>query len=458
MNLIISLIGCENVGKSTLFNNLIKKKQSLTSKKFKSITRDRQISTFVLDNFIIDIIDTAGFFNSNLDFRDKILFQNNLAIKNSDIIFFIVNAKIGLTYEDQEICNLLRRSKKKVILIINKFDSKSKNLFLIDDFYRLGFKKVFKISALNLNDIEIFKKKLIIYLKNIFKLKYYSKSKNLSLYSNNNIINISIIGKPNVGKSTLINKLANDKNRVITSKISGTTGDSVLVSVYYNNQKYNIFDTSGIRKKSKIKSSLEKIFIKKSISTIKKSNLSILVIDASEKIISKQNLILFNLINKIGRSVIFLVNKWDLLTKSEKSDFKKLFFFRFRFMKNLSVLFISFLFENNLRKLIFKLINKMYFLTKKRFNSAFLTKILKKAVLKQKPPFLGNKSRSKLKFAHSGGINPPIIVIHGNKLNNLSRSYKKYLINFFSLELNLFGFPIFLEFKNSNNPYIYKNK
>ncbi|WP_343183545.1 ribosome biogenesis GTPase Der [Buchnera aphidicola] len=458
MNLTISLIGCENVGKSTIFNNLINKNKSLILKKSKGLTRDRQISFFNLNKKIINLIDTPGFFPSKKKFKNKIFFQINLAIEESDILLFVISTKNGLSNLNYEISkNIIKLNKKEIILIINKMNKIENNL-LLNELYKFGFKTIYFLSAINLNDINLLKKKILKFInKNKFlKYKFNLNNTNKIFEKNKKIIKISVIGRPNSGKSTLINKLINDPKRLITSNISGTTRDTVLVSTIYNNIQYNFFDTLGIRKKSKIKNFIEKEFVKKTLNTLKKVNLSILVIDSSEKIISNQDLSLSNLIFKNKCSMIILVNKWDLLTKLEKNEFKKLFYFRFRFLKNIQCSFLSFIFKKNLRYFVLKLINKTFFLNYKNFNSSFLTNILQIAIKQQKPACSNNKNRAKLKYAHSGGINPPIIVIHGNKLNDLSLSYKKYLNNFFTSKLNIFGMPLFLQFKNSKNPFLFK--
>lgn len=456
----IALIGNKNVGKSTIFNYLTQTQQSLILKKYKNVTRDRQINSFLLKNYKIEIIDTASFFPSKKDIlRREILTQNNLAISESDIIFFVVNAKIGLTYLDQEISKKLRKNKKIVILIINKIDQ-IKDLDYINDFYKLGFKNIFKISALNKKSLNIFKKNFLFFLE---KDKNLNKKINISIKNSiskniNFTIKISVIGKPNAGKSTLINRLIKKKNRIITSKIPGTTRNTVLVSTVLNDIKYIFFDTAGIRRKSKIYDSLENIFIKKSIFTLKNSDFSILVIDAKENNVSKQDIVLLNLIYKFGLSVIILLNKWDLLNKKEQIIFKKNFLFRFRFIKNIKYFCISAIFTKNIRNLILISIKKIFFLKNKKNSSMFLTKILEKAIKCQKPiSSKNNYIPVKLKYAHSGGINPPIIVIHGNRVQNLSQSYKKYLTNFFQSSLNLLGTPLILDFKNSYNPYALKN-
>ncbi|CAL4325021.1 ribosome biogenesis GTPase Der [Buchnera aphidicola] len=456
MNFTVSLVGCENVGKSTIFNNLTKRK-SLVVKNIKGITRDRMIGSVKFNNFFFRLVDTPSFYSSNETLKKKILFQIDLAIKESNFIFFVVSAKNGITNRDKDILQKLRKKKKKIALIINKIDQ-VKDLDLIYDFYSLGLKKIYKISALNLKDILSFKRKIISFFK---KKKFIKQEKNLREISlekkSQEKIKVIIVGKPNVGKSTLINKLIQDDNRIITSDIPGTTGDVIYTSTYYRNKKYIFFDTAGIRRRAKINSFLEKKFVKKAIDQCKKIDVLIFVIDSTENHLSNQNLNLWNLILKFGFPIIILVNKWDLLTKKEKFFFKENIFFRFRFVRNIKFYFVSFLFKKNIRIFLLNLIKKIYFFSKKKISSSFLTKILYSALEEKKPQLLNCKNKSKLKYANFGGNNPPIIFIHGNNLNNLSNSYKKYLINYFSLKLNLFGSFLRLEFKNSQNPFI-KNK
>ncbi|CAL4325080.1 GTPase Der [Buchnera aphidicola (Chaitophorus sp. 3695)] len=456
----IALIGNQNVGKSTIFNYLTKTKQVLILKKYKNLNRDRQIGLFILENNVIKLIDTASFFPSEKDIlRKEILIQNNLAISESDLIFFIVNAQSGLTYLDQEISKKLRKHKKSIILIINKIDQ-AKNFDYINSFYKLGFREIYKISALNKKSLDRLKKNVLLFLNNSVLLKKkFNISKKFSKIKNFNlIIKIAVIGKPNAGKSTLINRLINKNNRIITSKIPGTTRDTVLVSTIFKDIKFIFFDTAGIRRKSKIHDNLENIFVKKSIITLKNSDLSILVIDVTEKNISNQDIILSNLIYTFRSSMIILLNKWDLLNKKDQKLFKDNFLFRFRFLKNIKFYYISAIFTKNIQNLLLNSIKKIYLLQNKKYSSKFLTKILQQAIKNQKPVSKSSYIRTKLKYAHSGGINPPIIIVHGNRVNNLSQSYKKYLNNFFQSSLNLFGIPLVLEFKNSKNPYTLKKK
>ena len=449
MVLTISFLGNTNVGKSTLFNLLTKSNDALIVD-IPGTTRDIIYGKINYKNIKGIICDMPGL-NFKKDLLNKnILEQISAFLKYSDIIFFMVDFSIGITKTDYKIMSLINKSKKKfVFLVINKTDRPS--IFSISDFYRLGIKSILPISAkYNLGLKKLYSEiNLIQKNENFFTSK---KSKEIDNLSNNeNIflqkIKISVVGNLNVGKSTFINKLIG-KDRVLVQNAYGTTRDPIFVHHLKNKNKYILIDTAGIRKKSKTKKLMEHLSIIKSLKTINISNIVILIIDVT-KGVRKQDLSLMQYIYKSGKSLIILFNKSDLLNIEEKNTFyisiKKILFI----YKNIKYFFISSL-EDHDFNFIWGQIDSLYKNSLKKYSVKKINNLLKLAVNKLSPPVIKNKKQIKLKYAHLGGKNPLIIIIHGYQTRYISNIYKRYLENFFHKHLFLDGIRVEIQFKDSN--------
>ncbi|CAL4325994.1 ribosome biogenesis GTPase Der [Buchnera aphidicola] len=448
---VIVLIGRTNVGKSTLFNVLSKTRNALVAN-YPGLTKDRNYGSFYLEkNKKIIIIDTSGINSDSKKSDQESHEQTLIAIEECNVILFIVSARDGVMPEEYEIAKKIRKYQKKTIVVINKIDG-IKEDSKINEFYSLGFKDNVKISASHnqgINNLII--KYLTPWIKKNFtindlkeKTKKYTDQEKLS-------IKIACIGKPNVGKSTLINKIIM-KKRLITSEIPGTTLDSIHVPIQYNKKNYIFIDTAGLSRKSNNKI-IEKFSTIKTLQTIEKSNVILLVIDAINKI-CKQDLLLANFIEESGKPLIIVFNKWDLLNFSEKKDLKNSIKNKLKCCFFSKIHFISALLNEGIFE-IFKSINEIYKLSTRKINTSFLMKTMHTAIKKHQPPII-NGRRIKLKYAHLGSSNPVKIIIHGNQVKDLSLSYKKYLKNFFNKELKTNGTSIKIEFKESTNPYILK--
>ncbi|VAX76921.1 ribosome biogenesis GTPase Der [Buchnera aphidicola] len=452
---VISLIGRSNVGKSSLFNLLTQSRQSLVDKSEKT-TRDRNYGYFTIKNTNFCIIDTAGIENfknkKNIDLIQKESYQQTKkSIKESNFIIFIVDIYTGITKLDYLILKKLRKKNKKILLLINKIDFLKRKDNIID-FYEFGIKDFCLISILHRIGINKTLKK-IIYIWN--KIKKKEKIKDVKLNEKKNIIckiNICLIGKPNVGKSSIIN-FVSKKNRMITSNIPGTTRDIIKITVKKKNIEYIFTDTAGIKKKNNTK--LEKVSYIKLIQEIKKNNIIIMIIDASTGICSQDLSIIGNLIKK-GCSFFILVNKWDLIKKNNKKKIQSIMNFRLKFIKNIKILYVSALYKEGFKNL-FSYILIVYKETIQEFNPSYLTNIIKKAILQHPIPLGATGKVIRLKYAHLGGKKPIFIIIHGNNTNYIPQTYKKYLMHFLQKELQIPNTPIRLFFKNGDNPY-YNNK
>ncbi|WP_343184037.1 ribosome biogenesis GTPase Der [Buchnera aphidicola (Ceratovacuna keduensis)] len=456
----VSLIGRTNVGKSSLFNMLINENVSISTN-YSNFTVDSNVACFCTSNnkcfFISDTASIKEVNNSNLSNKiEKNIFSY---INSSNLILFVINAYDGITFLDIKISKILRKFNKKVFLIVNK--SENFNLYNYDlDFYSLGFKDIFFTSChknsgikslLHDNIVPFFINKNFFVNYNKFIGNFYLlKNRNVIKYCDNNSIKISILGKPNVGKSTFINSIINE-DRVITDGNPGTTTDSTENYFYYKKNRYIFVDTAGVRRSKNIFSNIEKISVKKSISCIKSSDIIMLFLDSTRKI-SNQDFYLINNIILFEKCFFIVINKWDLLSFKNKIKFKNNFNVFIKKFIFVDYFFISAKKKQNLFS-IFNAINNINILLKKNYSSSILTRILKKIIDNHKPP-LFNKKKISLKYANLISKKPFRILIHGNRVDGLLCSYKKYLVNSFTKHLNLKGIPLKIFFKKGNNPYI----
>lgn len=447
---IIVLIGRTNVGKSTLFNILTNTRNALVAN-HEGITRDRQYGycQLLIDQKII-LIDTAGLDIQSNEIEKKAKKQTLIAIEESNLILFLVNARDGLMPQEYEIAKEIRKYQKKIILIINKIDGK--NLIeKINEFYLLGFKKIQTISAIHNQGINTLKNKYLIpWIKKEFQEK--KKEENDSVKKS--AIKVAFIGRPNVGKSTLINSIIN-ADRMITSNTPGTTLDSISIPIIYKNKHYILTDTAGINKKQIKINTLKKFSIIKTLNAIEKSNIVLLIIDATIKICN-QDLSLANFITASGKGLIIVINKCDLLDFKEKKEIKEMIKHQIKFLYFSKIHCISALYKQDIYK-IFKSIYESYQESIKTISTSTLTQTMYAAIKRHQPPIIKGR-RIKLKYAHLGSIQPTKIIIHGTQVKHLSLPYKRYLINFFHDALKIKGTPIQIQFKENINPYIKKNK
>ncbi|VFP78424.1 GTPase Der [Buchnera aphidicola (Cinara cuneomaculata)] len=451
----IALIGKPNVGKSSLFNLLVRSNCALISNISKT-TRDLNYGYFLIKKYKFCIIDTAG-----IDFLYKRIKKKNIdiqsyqktkiAIQQSNFIIFIVDAYTGITESDYFILQKIRKSNKPVILLINKID-RINTYDKIIDFFNFGIKNIYKISITHHIGISGFLKKIYCFWKTINCKNLYKVQCICNKNVNSNIkIKICLIGKPNVGKSTILNKLLK-YDRMITSSVPGTTRDLITESVVHNNIEYIFTDTAGIQKKNKKKTFIEYISEKKSVDVIKFNQIVIVVIDAYIGICSR-DLSIINIIVNSGYPFFILFNKWDLISFNKKKIMKSIIFNRLKFIKNIIILYISALREIGLKR-IFRQINLIYKESLKNFSASYLTNIINKAT-KNHPLSTGVTGKViRLKYAHCVQKNPILIVVHGTRTQYITSTYKKYLMRFLQKELHIPNTPIKIFFKNNINPYI----
>ncbi len=429
----VCLIGKPNVGKSSIFNRLIKEKKSIIMDT-PGVTRDRIYGKVTYKDKSFNIIDTGGIKGNSDDFDKDIIMQASLAIDEADIILFVVDAIDGVTDSDKKIRDMLKKSKKEVIVLANKIDNE-KRKELVYDFYELGFEKIIPISAEhNLGFTEL--------------LEYITKDISNTEEDENNILKFCLIGRPNVGKSSLINALLNEE-RVIVSDTPGTTRDSVDTKFTYDKEDYIVIDTAGMRKKGRIYENVEKYSLLRSLKAIERSDVCVLVVDAETGIIEHDKHILSYAI-EAGKGIVIAVNKWDTV-KDPNEDIKRWkqeLEVYFKFVPYINFVFLSAKTKKRLHTLMPEII-KAYENNRKLIKTNLLNDVIVEAVSLHEPPSYKGK-RLKIYFVSQTGSNPPKFTFSVNSKNLIHFSYERYLENKLREAFDLVGTPIILQFKNKN--------
>ena len=430
----ICLVGRTNVGKSFLFNKLVQYKNSIVLNKH-GVTRDVNEGKILFEDKYLNILDTAGICSSDEHFTRLAYDKTIHAIKKSSVILFVTSVDDGITSADLEICTILRKFNKRIILLINKCD-KQKSLLKKYEFSELGLDEIFEVSAKTNQGLEDLVDRLF-------------QICDCSIHTYKKLTRIAFIGKPNVGKSTLINSILNE-SRSITSDKPGTTIDSLEIPFTFKGQSFLIYDTAGIMKKASTKEIVNKYSINMSLKCISDSNICILVISA-EELVSKQDKTIFNILKENNKPFILVINKIDLVGKNDLKILKSKVDYFSNILFGTKIIYISALHSRNIRKLLFtikSLATNLY----REYRPSKLTKILNDAC--NKHPIKNSSNRViKLKFAKQNKSSDLSISIHGNQTDKIPDSYRKYLVNYFSDQLGLSGVPIKLIFKKEKNPY-----
>ena len=428
----VALVGRPNVGKSTLFNKIVGKKISIIEDT-PGVTRDRIYQEAIYNQKKFYLVDTGGIDTSNETFNNEIKLQAEIAIKEADIVVFIVDGKEGLTANDLIIRDILRRSKKKVIVAINKMDSQSaeENIY---EFYELGFDTYIPISSIhNIGYVD-----LMDTITNDFSEKEEKQDDKLRF---------SIIGRPNVGKSSLMNALLNEE-RVVVSDIAGTTRDSIDSVLKYHNQEYILIDTAGMRKKGKVFESIEKYSLLRSLKSIDNSDICLVVINAEEGITEHDKHIAGYAIEK-GKGLIFVVNKWDTVKDTTIQEFEKLMRAEFQFATYAPIVFLSALTKKRIHTLMPEVI-KVAENIKREIKTSLINEVILDAYQLNIPPSYKGK-RLKIYFTAQTGTKPPKFTFRVNSKGLVHFSYERYLENKIRENFDFTGTPIVLQFKNKKD-------
>lgn len=435
----IVLVGRPNVGKSTLFNRLTKSRDALVAD-FPGLTRDRHYGRGVGASQPYLVIDTGGFEpTADTGILKEMARQTLLAIDEADLVIFLVDGRAGLTPEEYTIADKLRKSQRPVLLVVNKTEGMQKAI-VSADFYALGLGDPLSISSAHGEGV----KDLIELALEEFPEPDADDSK---LKDRNP--KIAIVGRPNVGKSTLVNAMLGEE-RMIAFDEAGTTRDSIYAELEREGKKYTIIDTAGVRKRGRVFESIEKFSVVKTMQAIEDANVAVLVVDAQEGI-TEQDAHVAAYILDAGRALVVAINKWDGLKEEERDWVKKEIDRKLMFLDFAKFHYISALRKKGLPEL-FTSIDGAFKAAFAKLATPQLTRVLSDAVSQHQPP-INRGIRPKLRYAHQGGVNPPIVVVHGNHLKGVKDSYKRFLEGIFRKTFQLVGTPLRVQFKQGDNPY-----
>lgn len=441
---VVALVGRPNVGKSTLFNRLTRSRAALVAD-FSGLTRDRHYGEGRVGEIPFIAIDTGGF---EPVAKDGILLemarQTRQAIAEADVVVFLVDARAGINAHDHEIAQLLRKSgQQRVLLAVNKAEGMGLGP-AISEFHELGLGQPYPISAAHGDGIVDL---IELALKDLAEPPVEEEV--FEEGDHEHRIKLAIVGRPNVGKSTLINTLMGEE-RVIAFDLPGTTRDAIEIDFDRDGRRYTLIDTAGLRKRGKVFEAVEKFSVIKTLQAIEASNVVLLMLDAHTEI-SEQDAHIAGFVLETGRAVVVAINKWDGLDGEEKERIEREFQRKLRFLSFARMHTISALRGQGIKPLL-KSINSAHAAAFAKLSTPKLTRELQAAIEQQQPPRKGI-FRPKMRYAHQGGQNPPLVVIHGNALDAIPDSYRRYLETRFRNAFDLAGTPLRIEFKSSHNPY-----
>ena len=425
----VALVGRPNVGKSTLFNKIVGKKVSIIED-IPGVTRDRIYQEAIYNKKKFYLVDTGGIDATKMTFNDEIKMQAEIAIKDAEIVVFIVDGKEGLTHNDLIVRDILRKSNKEVIVAINKMDVKEAkdNIY---DFYELGFEKYIPISSIhNTGYVE---------LMDTITDGFHEYEETVD-----ERLKFSIIGRPNVGKSSLMNAMLNEE-RVVVSNIAGTTRDSIDSVLKYHNEEYVLIDTAGMRKKGKVFEAIEKYSLLRSLKAIDRSDICLVVINAEEGITEHDKHIAGYAIER-GKGLIFVVNKWDTVTDTTIQEFEKLMRAEFQFATYAPIVYLSALTKKRIHTLMPEVI-KVAENIKREIKTSVINEVILDAYQLNLPPSYKGK-RLKIYFTSQTGTKPPKFTFRVNNKGLVHFSYERYLENKIRENFDFTGTPITLQFKN----------
>jgi GTPase len=443
---IIALVGRPNVGKSTLFNRLTRTRDALVAD-FAGLTRDRKYGEAEFQGRRYIVIDTGGLTGEEDGIDAAMAEQSRLAVEEADLVLFLVDCRDGLTSVDQDIARFLRQRSKPILVVANKVDGSPPDL-VTAPFYELGLGDVAAVAAAHGRGVQALMARALAYFPEV------AASDDTLVDQGNSrepqSIKIAVVGRPNVGKSTLVNRLLGE-DRVVVFDLPGTTRDSIYIDYERFGKRYTLIDTAGIRRRKNINLAIEKFSIVKTLQAMEDANVVVLMLDATEGLV-EQDLHLLGQVVDMGRAVVVALNKWDGLEAEHKSFVKNELERKLRFIDYADYHFISALHGTGVGHL-YESIEKAFQAATHKMSTNFLTRVLQAAISTHQPPIAAAGRRIKLRYAHPGGNNPPIIVIHGNQTDALPDHYKKYLEKAFRNALSLHGTPIRLQFKSTENPF-----
>jgi GTP-binding protein len=438
MNMIpvVAIVGRPNVGKSTLFNCITRTRDALVSD-MPGMTRDRQYGEARIEDHHFIVIDTGGLTDDKNEIDLLTVKQATQAMQEADYILFVVDGRDGITAADQAIASKIRTLNKSIILAVNKMEGLDLDVAMAE-FYKLGFGTPQPLSAAHNRGVT----ELVQF---IFKDEKVDAEPDQT----DSGIKLAIVGRPNVGKSTLTNRMLGEE-RVIVCDQPGTTRDSIFVPLERHGERYTLIDTAGIRRRGKVFEATEKFSVVKTLQAIEATNVVLFIMDAREGV-TDQDLRLLGFVIETGKALVIAINKWDGLSTDDRDKARASIDRKLNFVSFARIHFISALHGTGVGNL-FDSINEAFESANRKLSTSKLTKILQEAIASHSPPLVHGR-RIKLRYAHSGGHNPPIIVIHGNQVESLPESYRRYLASTYQDRLKLSGTPVQIEVKSSENPY-----
>jgi GTP-binding protein len=442
---LVALVGRPNVGKSTLFNALTRTRDALVHDE-PGVTRDRHYGVCRLDEarpFVL--VDTGGIAGENTHLENTGLAgatarQARAAAEEADLVLFVVDGREGPSALDDEILRWLRKTSRPTFLIVNKTDGVDVRAALAE-FARYGFSDVLAVSSAHRHGIDTLLAKVLATLP--------SDGDATILDEDPERMRIAFIGRPNVGKSTLVNRLLGEE-RMIASEVAGTTRDAIAVDLERDGRKYRLVDTAGIRRKSTVEEAVETFSIIKTLQAIEQAQVAVIMLDASEGV-TEQDASVLGAVLDAGRALVVAVNKWDGLSTYQREQVEALLSRKLAFVTWAESVRISAKHGSGLREL-FGAIHRAHASATRELGTAEITRALEIAYDANPPPTVRGHV-AKLRFAHPGGTNPPTFVVHGSRLRTLSDTYRRYLENFFRKRFKLVGTPVRFVFKEGENPY-----
>jgi len=467
---VVALVGRANVGKSTLFNRLTRTRDALVAD-YPGLTRDRKYGSVKYEGYEFIVVDTGGIDGDEQGIEVEMAEQSLKAIDEADVVLFMVDARAGNMVADAAIAEHIRRINKKVFLVANKTDGLDADT-AVADFYSLGLGEIYPIAAVHGRGVvSLLQTALLPLLSEQQQQRIHAIEQGEdpdqadeddeefaegedSKAAKDQHIKLAIVGRPNVGKSTLTNRILGEE-RVVVFDMPGTTRDAIYIPMTRGEREYTLIDTAGVRRRGKIDDMVEKFSVIKTLQAIEDANVVILVLDARQGI-SDQDLSILGYVLNAGRSLVIAVNKWDGLDDGVKDEVKRELDRRLGFIDFARLHFISALHGSGVGNL-FESVEEAFDSATRRVSTALLTRIMKMAQEDHQPPLV-NGRRVKLKYAHAGGYNPPIIVIHGNQVQDLPDSYKRYLMNYYRKSLQMMGTPVRVEFREGENPFANKRE
>lgn len=436
---VVALVGRPNVGKSTLFNRLTRTRDALVAD-YPGLTRDRKYGVGKIGPRPYVVVDTGGL-SGEAEGIDVLMEQQALAaVEEADVVLFMVDGHSGMIPADENIANQLRRMGKTVHLVVNKTDRIDASISVVD-FHAMGMGEPLAIAAAHGRGVADL---MDLVLEPFPKPKERNEEENRT-----HRLRIAVVGRPNVGKSTLVNRIIGE-DRVLAFDMPGTTRDSIFVPFERDDRQYTLIDTAGVRRRKNVKETVEKFSIIKTLQAVEQCNAVILVLDAQQGF-AEQDLSLAAHVLDSGRAVVVAINKWDGLDKEQKDHFKHMMDLRLGFMDFAENLFISALHGTGVGHLL-EAVHRADEAAHRDLPTKDLTRILEDLVSEHQPPLVRGR-RIKLRYAHQGGRNPPIIVIHGNQTKDIPEAYRRYLLNRFRTLFKLQGTPIRIEFRSGDNPF-----